>query len=158
MTIDEAIRHCGEVAEEQEKLYRICPLSESEMCHCDGTKDCRVLKNGKNKGCKKCAEEHRQLAGWLEELKDYRDKNKMVVRVDVENKDYIVQLVNTVAKIMIEVFENLTIEDVNMFQLGYNKAIDDIKEKLMQNGFIYTQHALDVFNEIAEQLKAGRKE
>ena len=40
----------------------------------------------------------------------------------------------------------------------YNKAIDDIKEKLMQNGFIYTQHALDVFNEIAEQLKAGRKE
>ena len=40
----------------------------------------------------------------------------------------------------------------------YDKAIDDIKEKLMQNGFIYTQHALDVFNEIAEQLKAGRKE
>ena len=40
---------------------------------------------------------------------------------------------------------------------AYNKAIDDIKEKLMQNGFIYTQHALDVFNEIAEQLKAGGK-
>ena len=38
---------------------------------------------------------------------------------------------------------------------AYNKAIDDINEKLMQNGFIYTQHALDVFNEIAEQLKAG---
>ena len=38
---------------------------------------------------------------------------------------------------------------------AYNKAIDDIKEKLMQNGFIYTQHALDAFNEIAEQLKAG---
>ena len=37
----------------------------------------------------------------------------------------------------------------------YNKAIDDMKEKLMQNGFIYTQHALDVFNEIAEQLKEG---
>ena len=40
---------------------------------------------------------------------------------------------------------------------AYNKAIDDIKEKLMQNGFIYTQHALDVFNEIAEQLKAGEE-
>ena len=39
------------------------------------------------------------------------------------------------------------------YNAGYNKAIDDIKEKLMQNGFIYTQHALDVFNEIAEQLK-----
>ena len=41
------------------------------------------------------------------------------------------------------------------YNAGYNKAIDDIKEKLMKNGFIYTQHALDVFNEIAEQLKAG---
>ena len=77
------------------------------------------------------------------------------IKTVVENKDYIVQLVNTVSKTMIEAFENLTIEDVNMFQLGYNKAIDDIKEKLMQNGFIYTQHALDVFNEIAEQLKEG---
>ena len=37
----------------------------------------------------------------------------------------------------------------------YNKAIDDIKEKLLQNGFIYTQFSLDVFNEIAEQLKEG---
>lgn len=73
MSIDEAIRYCVEVAEEQEELYRICPLSESEMSHCNGTKDCRVLKNGKNKGCQKCAEEHRQLAGWLEELKELRN-------------------------------------------------------------------------------------
>lgn len=36
---------------------------------------------------------------------------------------------------------------------AYDKAIDDIKEKLIQNGFIYTQHALDVFNEIVEQMK-----
>ena len=137
MTIDEAIRHCLEVAEEQEGLYRICPASESEMLHCNGTKDCRVLKNGKNKGCQKCAEEHRQLAGWLKELKDYRDKNKMVVRVDVDSiKD--------------------KIEELSKYaESQYNKAIDDIKEKLMQNGFIYTQHALDVFNEIAEQLKEG---
>ena len=93
MTIDEAIRHCVEVAEEQEELYRICPASESEMYHCNGTKDCRILKNGKNKGCQKCAEEHRQLAEWLEELKDYRDKNKMVVRVDVDSiKDKIEEL------------------------------------------------------------------
>ena len=140
MTIDEAIRHCGKVAEEQEELYRICPASESEMFHCNGTKDCRVLKNGKNKGCKKCAEEHRQLAEWLEELKDYRDKNKMVVRIDVDSiKD--------------------KIEELSKYaESQYDKAIDDIKEKLMQNGFIYTQHALDVFNEIAEQLKASGKE
>ena len=47
------------------------------------------------------------------------------IKTVVENKDYIKQLVNTVAKTMTEAFENLKIEDVNMFQLGYNKAIDD---------------------------------
>ena len=76
MTIDEAIRHCGEVAEKQEELYRISPASESEMSPCNGTKDCRVLKNGKNKGCQKCAEEHRQLAIWLKELKQLRKRTK----------------------------------------------------------------------------------
>lgn len=29
-----------------------------------------------NKGCQKCAEEHRQLAEWLRELKELREKNK----------------------------------------------------------------------------------
>ena len=54
------------------------------------------------------------------------------IKTVVENKDYIVQLVNTVAKTLIEAFENLTIEDVNMFQLGYSKAIDDVIDKLAQ--------------------------
>ena len=49
-----------------------------------------------------------------------------------ENTDYIVQLVNTVAKTMVEAFENLKIEDVNMFQLGYSKAIDDVIDKLAE--------------------------
>ena len=45
MTLDEAIKHCMDIAETQ------------EMCS-----------NGK-----KCAEEHRQLAEWLKELKRYRE-------------------------------------------------------------------------------------
>jgi len=73
MNLDEAIQHCEEVAEEQEKLYRICPASESGLLHCDGTKDCKTLKNGKNKGCQKCADDHRQLAEWLKELKASRE-------------------------------------------------------------------------------------
>ena len=75
--------------------------------------------------CDKCVQESEQLLGWLEELKSYRAS---------VFSGYITQ---------------------KMLKEEYNKAIDDIKEKLMQNGFIYTQHALDVFNEIAEQLKAG---
>ena len=44
MTLDEAIKHAREIANEQ-----------------------------KCQSCKKCAEEHEQLADWLEELKEYKD-------------------------------------------------------------------------------------
>ena len=80
------------------------------------------------------------------------------IKTVVENKDYIVQLVNTIEKTLIEAFENLKIEDVNMFQLGYNKAIDDfvnfantmptVKE---EDGTIRPMW----LEEMAEQLKAG---
>ena len=81
------------------------------------------------------------------------------IKTVVENKDYIVQLVNTVAKTMIEAFENLNIEDVNMFKLGYNKAIDDFVN------FANTMPTVEVDGEIrpmwleemAEQLKEGIK-
>ena len=94
------------------------------------------------------------------------------IKTVVENKDYIVQLVNTVAKTLVEAFENLKIEDVNMFQLGYNKAIDDFSTDIINK--INFEHkwlfdcksnnadtdiafsALITFiNELAEQLKAG---
>ena len=81
------------------------------------------------------------------------------IKTVVENKEYIVQLVNIIAKTLIEAFENLKIEDVNMFQLGYNKAIDDFVK------FANTMPTVEVDGEIrpmwleemAEQLKAGGK-
>ena len=99
---------------------------------------------------------------------DEAEKIKMII----ENKDYVVQLVNTVAKTMVEAFENLQIEDVNMFQLGYNKAIDDLRNELKNH---YTEYNIDCvledndfysyttacnyledyIDEIAEQLKVG---
>ena len=77
------------------------------------------------------------------------------IKTVVENKDYIVQLVNIIAKTLIEAFENLKIEDVNMFQLGYNKAIDDFAESvknLIADSSVIRFKDID---EIAEQLKAG---
>jgi hypothetical protein len=68
LELDDAIKHAEEEAKKQEELYRSCPASES-IFHCDGTKDCKILENGKNKGCQKCANEYRQLATWL---KDYK--------------------------------------------------------------------------------------
>ena len=82
------------------------------------------------------------------------------IRKVVENKDYIAQLVNAVEKKLIEAFENLKIEDVNMFQLGYNKAIDDFVK------FANTMPTVEEedgevrpmwLEEIAEQLKEGGK-
>lgn len=72
MTIDKAIKHCLEVAEEQSRLYSLCP------CPCDGTKNCMSLKNGKDMGCTKCAAEHRQLAEWLTELKELKNSTGAV--------------------------------------------------------------------------------
>ena len=80
------------------------------------------------------------------------------IKTAVENKDYIVQLVNTIEKTLIEAFENFKIEDVNMFQLGYNKAIDDFVK------FANTMPTVEEedgevrpmwLEEMAEQLKAG---
>lgn len=61
MTLEEAIIHCEEVAEENEsKANRI------EQLHLTGNAE----------GCRECANEHRQLAEWLRELKSYREAEK----------------------------------------------------------------------------------
>ena len=95
---------------------------------------------------------------------DEAEKIKKVV----ENKGYIVQLVNTIEKTLIEAFENLKIEDVNMFQLGYNKALDDFVEELIR--YVDCGHlcsptdvrwsdlsVVEMVKKLAEQLKAGGK-
>ena len=60
-----------------------------------------------------CTFEHEQIANWLEELKDYQDKNKMVVRVDCdfENIDSVKNKIDELSKYA---------------ESQYAKAIDDI--------------------------------
>ena len=55
LTLEEAIKHCEEKAEEQKKKGELADAYnlESESCY-------------------ECAKEHEQLAIWLKELKDYR--------------------------------------------------------------------------------------
>lgn len=57
MTLDEAIRRAEEVAEAEEQKARVL----------NGD----FYKSRRNE-CLECAEEHRQLAEWLRELKRYR--------------------------------------------------------------------------------------
>lgn len=42
------------------------------------------------------------------------------------DENYMERLANAVAKTILDAIENLSIEDVNMYQIGYNKAIDDL--------------------------------
>ena len=58
MSIDEAIKHSREVAERNRKQYKNCPSDRTDI---------------KYQTCEECAEEHEQLAEWLEELKAYRE-------------------------------------------------------------------------------------
>lgn len=131
MTIDEAI----------EKYKEITNTDANCPAHC-------------NISCDKCVQESEQLAEWLEELKDYRDKNKMVVRVDVENMDSIKDKVNELSKYA---------------EIQYDKAIDDFAGMLIR--YVDCGHlcsptevrwsdlsVVEMVKKLAEQLKAGGKD
>lgn len=65
MLLDEAIQHCLEVAEKQEKLAENNMNIQIEKY--------KVYDADEYIKCKECAEEHRQLAEWLKELKNICD-------------------------------------------------------------------------------------
>ena len=56
MSLDEAIKHAEEVAEENQAIVDSCDYYGENMAKCE-----------------KCAEEHRQLAEWLKELKELKE-------------------------------------------------------------------------------------
>ena len=59
MTLEEAIEHAEKVAEENEKISLYTPV------------EC-IPADLSIEQCQKCAEEHRQLADWLKELRERR--------------------------------------------------------------------------------------
>ena len=136
MTIDEAIAHAREKAKEiRENIIDGNNLEPYESY-------CNAMTG-------RCAEEHEQLADWLEELKAYKETkcnksvylaNKSIDMIDAVNKGY---------------------------ADGYNKAIDGFVKAIVDRGlsanddkYCITRYDnyLKVIKEIAEQLKAGVKE
>ena len=64
-TLEEAIKYYSELAEENEKdaeQFKRLRATQDIVSH-----------------CYECANEHRQLAEWLRELKAYRDKDMMLI-------------------------------------------------------------------------------
>ena len=127
MTIDEAIAHAREVAEEQRK---VCDLAW-------------IWDNPDN--IKKCAEEHDQIAEWLEELKFL--------------KQWKSDIMDSFCKYDVSSFEELIAN-------ARNKAIDDFVKEICkmivqsENNGNYRFYAVEIkqaIADLAEQLKAGGK-
>ena len=117
MTLDEAIQHAREKAQEQ-RYYS------------------NFEKGTMYNSCVKCAEEHEQLAKWLEELKLYKSKFKEILLYDHE-----------IAEIKI-----------------YHKAIDDFRNAILRkyteeernNNFkFYACQIKQDIADIGEQVKVG---
>ena len=136
MSIDEAISKYKEIT----NTDAVCPG------HC-------------NIPCEKCVQESKQLVEWLEELKDYRDKNKMVVRVDVDSiKDKIEELSKYAKsqydKAIDDFVENISLKISESIIWGMlvnshkDNSFNDTSDKIVD-------YVINTANEIAEQLKAG---
>ena len=126
MTIDEAIAHARDVANKQKIRSDICIQNDSE---CDKFSDCL-----------KCAEEHEQLAEWLEELKAYRENSNSYNKEDIELNR------NAMYNKAIDDFAILMKETFN-----HDWATTKISEQIIYN------RLFDKCNEITQQLKAGGK-
>ena len=118
MTIDEAIAHAREVANTQKGKSGICLQNGLE---CEHFSDCL-----------KCAEEHEQLAEWLEELKALREEKSefQILAKDIAEYNYEMGMEN-----------------------GYKKAIDDAKSVILQT--LDNEILVDTLHLRLEQLKEG---
>ena len=122
MTIDEAIAYAREKAKYKKTKYDKCP---TRMRYC-----CEMCFHKPK--CNEVAEEHKQIAEWLEELKSYRAS----------------------------VFSGYMTQ--KMLKEEYNKAIDDLLEDANEMAIevdvdTYTMKAIGrgLLENIAEQLKVG---
>ena len=74
MTLDEAIKHCLERAEENDNCADKCEAVYGED-------------NGIIEACRECAADHRQLAEWLTELKELRRLVDLVAKYAGKSED-----------------------------------------------------------------------
>jgi predicted glycoside hydrolase/deacetylase ChbG (UPF0249 family) len=66
MTLEDAIKHCREVAKENREQYKEYPEQDGYI--------------ERFYDCLECAQEHEQLASWLKELQAFRDSKTKVIK------------------------------------------------------------------------------
>ena len=136
MTIDEAIANEREVA----KRNRIL-LDSDELVQKSYDAYFDKLK------CEKCAEEHEQLAEWLEELKVYRE-----IGTVEECKNSVLDIQKAYNKAIDDFAENISLKISDSFIWG--KIADCLKSKnINDTSDEIIVYIISIANEIAEQLK-----
>lgn len=73
------------------------------------------------------------------------------------DENYMERLANAVAKTILDVIENLSVEDVNMYQICYNKAINDVCNKIDELEKKYTEQygceIVEMYADVVSELK-----
>ena len=135
MTIDEAIAYAREKAKYKKTKYDKCP---TRMRYC-----CEMCFHKPK--CNEVAKEHKQLAEWLEELKELREKNETLKAL----------------------YEDVRKEGNNLLKRERNKAIDDLIAECENAKFAESDEislsdvhtgvnsGLSMAIHFAEQLKVG---
>lgn len=74
----------------------------------------------------------------------------MEIRVEPTSVEW---LVDTVVNTINESFKNITIDDVNMYKLGYNKALDDLITKLDCDKYLLNEWQRDVIRDKVKEIR-----
>ena len=139
MTIDEAIKHCLEVAEEQEK---------------DAEYHREWHENYYEKDCRECATEHRQLAEWLT---DYKELKNSIGAAKFSNMKEALELIreykaeNIAQKKLIAEYKRLlkaAVEDINYYVDCYEAHCDECC--CNQNNHCHWKHEAEALALIGE--------
>ena len=142
MTLDEAIAHAREVAERKRRAINF----ESEDNIDDDIK----------MNCLKCAEEHEQLAEWLEELNELRNMTAGHLYAVAFNRGYL-KVEKEVREKAIEDFERKLITHFADWELSNTPCNDDETDRTKEIICETIENAIGTVEEIAEQLKAGEQ-
>ena len=127
MTLDEAILHAREVAVRNRKQYKNCPSDRTDIRY---------------QTCEECAEEHEQLAEWLEELKSYRASVFSGDMTQIMLKEEYCKAVDDFAEKLNAKCDGMIKEkwNSNVAPISWAEAYADFKDDI---------------EDIAEQLKVG---
>ena len=127
MTLAEAILHAREVAERNRKQYKNCPSDRTDIRY---------------QTWEECAEEHEQLAKWLEELKSYRTSVFSGDMRQIMLKEEYCKAVDDFAEKLNEKCDGMIKDkwNSNVAPISWAEAYADFKDDI---------------DDIAEQLKAS---